>query len=294
MFLNLSSENGSILTVGTPAAATDMVVGMSNWSSGRSWAGCLDSTPAPPSTAARIPSRTVNIVSPRDASCSPLLCFCANQTWRFGHVYCSYSIFWLHGTLVDVIKRYRFCKKPLIPTFAMKTWDRISSALGEPVISVEIGGVPLRAERYIFQIGGCEVPPLDSLVLACHLGGARATAGRSVGRSFDFLAGSSTVFQPGFASRWSFFGAIDMAMFHFLDPEHEQVAGLQRLLAARTKAPPFSDPLVHASAQQLLAELARSSTPNLGFVERASSLMVEQTCRVLEGRTARHVPPDAL
>jgi AraC family transcriptional regulator len=176
----------------------------------------------------------------------------------------------------------------------MKTWDRISSALGEPVISVEIGGVPLRAERYIFQLGGCEVPPLDSLVLACHLGGARATAGRSAGRSFDFLAGSSTVFQPGFASRWSFFGAIDMAMFHFIDPEHELVRSLQRLLAARTKAPPFSDPLVHASAQQLLAELARSSTPNLGFVERACTLMVEQTCRVLEGKTARHVPPDAL
>ena len=176
----------------------------------------------------------------------------------------------------------------------MKTWDRISSALGEPVISVEIGGVPLRAERYIFQLGGCEVPPLDSLVLACHLGGARATAGRSAGRSFDFLAGSSTVFQPGFASRWSFFGAIDMAMFHFIDPGHELVRSLQRLLAARTKAPPFSDPLVHASAQQLLAELARSSTPNLGFVERACTLMVEQTCRVLEGRTARHVPPDAL
>lgn len=176
----------------------------------------------------------------------------------------------------------------------MKTWDRISSALGEPVTSVEIGGVPLRAERYIFQLGGCEVPPLDSLVLACHLGGARATAGRSAGRSFDFLAGSSTVFQPGFASRWSFFGAIDMAIFHFIDPEHELVRGLQRLLAARTKAPPFSDPLVHASAQQLLAELARSSTPNLGFVERACTLMIEQTCRVLEGKTARHVPPDAL
>lgn len=176
----------------------------------------------------------------------------------------------------------------------MKTWDRISSALGEPVTSAEIGGVPLRAERYIFQLGGCEVPPLDSLVLACHLGGARATAGRSPGRSFDFLAGSSTVFQPGFASRWTFFGAIDMAMFHFLDPEHELVRSLQRLLVARTKAPPFSDPLVHASAQQLLAELGRSSTPNLGFVERASTLMIEQTCRVLEGKTARHVPPDAL
>jgi AraC family transcriptional regulator len=179
----------------------------------------------------------------------------------------------------------------------MKTWDRISSALGEPVISVEIGGVPLRAERYIFQLGGCEVPPLDSLVLACHLGGARATAGRSAGRSFDFLAGASTVFQPGFASRWAFCGAIDMAMFHFLDPGHELVRHLQRLLATRTKAPPFSDQLVNASAQQLLGELARGSAPsstNHAFVERLAHVMIEQTCRVLEGKTVRSVPPDAL
>jgi AraC family transcriptional regulator len=176
----------------------------------------------------------------------------------------------------------------------MNSWDRISSALGEPVVSVEVKGVPLRAERYIFQLGGCEVPPLDSLVLACHLGGARATAGRSAGRSFDFLAGASTVFQPGFASRWTFFGAIDMAMFHVIDPNHELVRHLQRLLNARTKAPPFSDPLVNASAQQLLGELARTSTPDHGFVGRLSQLMIEQTCRVLEGKTGRHVPPDAL
>jgi AraC family transcriptional regulator len=179
----------------------------------------------------------------------------------------------------------------------MNTWDRISSALGEPVVSVEIGGVPLRAERYIFQLGGCEVPPLDSLVLACHLGGARATAGRSAGRSFDFLAGASTVFQPGFASRWTFCGAIDMAMFHVLDPSHELVRHLQLLLTARTKAPPFSDPLVNACAQQLLGELARTSSPKLtdsGFVERLAHIMFEQTCRVLEGKTGRKVPPDAL
>jgi AraC family transcriptional regulator len=179
----------------------------------------------------------------------------------------------------------------------MNTWDSISSALGEPVVSVEIGGVPLRAERYIFQLGGCEVPPLDSLVLACHLGGARATAGRSAGRSFDFLAGASTVFQPGFASRWTFCGAIDMAMFHFLDPGHELVRHLQRLLTTRTKAPPFSDQLVNASAQQLLGELARGSAPNVahgGFVERLAHVMIEQTCRVLEGKTGRNVPPDAL
>jgi len=145
----------------------------------------------------------------------------------------------------------------------MHTWDRISNALGEPVVSVEIGGVPLRAERYIFQLGGCQVPPLDSLVLACHLGGARATAGRNPGRSFDFLAGASTVFQPGFASRWTFCGAIDMAMFHFLDPDHEMVRHLQRLLAARAKAPMFSDPLVHAAAQQLLAEVGRRLKENV-------------------------------
>jgi AraC family transcriptional regulator len=179
----------------------------------------------------------------------------------------------------------------------MNSWDRISSALGEPVLSVEIGGVPLRAERYIFQLGSCEVPPLDSLVLACHLGGARATAGRSAGRSFDFLAGSSTVFQPGFASRWTFCGAMDIAMFHVLDPGNELVRHLQRLLTARSRAPLFADPLVNASAGQLLGELGRSSSAGpaeRGFVERLAHVMIEQTCRVLEGRTGRHIPPDAL
>jgi AraC family transcriptional regulator len=179
----------------------------------------------------------------------------------------------------------------------MNSWDRISSALGEPVLSVEIGGMPLRAERYIFQLGSCEVPPLDSLVLACHLGGARATAGRSAGRSFDFLAGSSTVFQPGFASRWTFCGAMDVAMFHVLDPDNELVRHLQRLLTTRTRAPLFADPLVNASAGQLLGELARSSSAGpaeRGFAERLAHVMIEQTCRVLEGRTGRHVPPDAL
>jgi AraC family transcriptional regulator len=177
----------------------------------------------------------------------------------------------------------------------VKTWDRISTALGvQPVASAEIGGVPLRAERYIFRLNACEVPPLDSMVLACHLGGARATVGRSPGRSFDFIPSSSAVFQPGFASRWVFGGAIDMAMFHFLDVGHERVRQLQRLLAARGKSAPFSDPLVGASAQQLLGEIGRSSTPNHGFLARLSELMIEQACRVLEGKTARNIPPDAL
>jgi AraC family transcriptional regulator len=151
----------------------------------------------------------------------------------------------------------------------MNSWDRISSALGEPVVSVEIGGVPLRAERYIFQLGGCEVPPLDSLVLACHLGGARATAGRSCrtllrfpGRRLDRVP--ARLRQPLDLLRRDRHGDVPRAR-----PGHELVRHLQRLLNARTKAPPFSDPLVNASAQQLLGELARTSTPNL--TDHASS-----------------------
>jgi AraC family transcriptional regulator len=162
------------------------------------------------------------------------------------------------------------------------------------VASFDIGGVPLRVDRYIFQLNACDVPALDSMVLACHLGGARATIGRPSGRPFDFIPSSSAVFQPGFASRWMFGGAIDIAMFHFLDGSHELVLQLQRLLAARGKSAPFSDPLVGASAQQLLGEIGRSSTPNLGYLARLSELMIEQACRVLEGKTSRNIPPDAL
>jgi AraC family transcriptional regulator len=90
---------------------------------------------------------------------------------------------------------------------------------------------------------------------------------------------------------------MDIAMFHVLDPENELVRHLQRLLTARSRAPLFADPLVNASAGQLLGELGRTgpaSPPDHGFVKRLAHVMIEQTCRVLEGRTGRHVPPDAL
>ena len=177
----------------------------------------------------------------------------------------------------------------------MRTWERISQALGvKPVASSEVGGVPMRAERYIFQLNACEVPPLDSMVLACHLGGARATIRRPSGRPLDFIPSSSAVFQPGFGSRWLFGGAIDLAMFHFIDATHEKVARLQHLLAERGKSAPLTDPLVAASAQQLLAEIGGAPAPNHGFLSRLSELMIEQACRVIEGSSARRPAPDAL
>jgi AraC family transcriptional regulator len=176
----------------------------------------------------------------------------------------------------------------------VKTWDSISNALGvQPVASAEIGALRLRADRYIFQLSGCEVPPLDSMVLACHLGGARATVGRKPGNSFDFIGGSSALFQPGFPSKWEFGGAIDITMFHFLDPGHEAVRQLQRLLMARGKSAPFSDPLVNACAQQLLGEIGRTSLPNQPFLGRLAALMIEQAGRVLEGKTGKNIPPAA-
>lgn len=176
----------------------------------------------------------------------------------------------------------------------MKTWDRISNALGvQPVSSAEIGALRLRADRYIFQLSSCDVPPLDSMVLACHLGGARATVGRKPGSSFDFIGGSSALFQPGFSSQWAFGGAIDMVMFHFLDPGVDAVRQLQGLLIARGKSAPFSDPLVNAGAQQLIAEVSRTSVPNQPFLGRLAAVMIEQAARVLEGKTGKNIPPAA-
>src|SRR4051812_39681440 len=177
----------------------------------------------------------------------------------------------------------------------MRTWERISQALGvKPVASAEIGGLPLRVERYIFQLNACDVPPLDSMVLACHLGGARATIRRPSGRPLDFIPSSSAVFQPGFASRWMFGGAIDIAMFHFIDTGHEKVRQLEELLARRGKSAPLTDPLVAASAQQLLAEIGGGAAPNHGFLARLSELMIEQACRVIEGSSARRPAPEPL
>lgn len=177
----------------------------------------------------------------------------------------------------------------------MKSWDTISNALGvTPVLSAETGGeMLLRAERYIFQLSQCEVPALASMVLICHLGGARATVGRKPSSSFDFIPSSSAIFQAGFSSKWAFGGGVEMAIFHFLDVEHDNTRRLQRLLNARAKSARFSDPLVHASAGQLIGEMGRS-VPDRPFIARLSDMMVEQACRVLEGRAGRHLPPDAL
>ena len=162
------------------------------------------------------------------------------------------------------------------------------------MLSAEIGGdMLLRAERYIFQLNQCEVPALESMVLACHLGGARATVGRKPATSFDFIPSSSAIFQAGFPSKWVFGGGIEMAMFHFLEVEHENTRRLQRLLNARAKSALFSDPLVHASAQQLIGEMGRSM-PDRAFIARLSDMMIEQACRVLEGKAGKNMLPDAL
>jgi AraC family transcriptional regulator len=178
----------------------------------------------------------------------------------------------------------------------MKTWECISQALSsKPVVSTDVlGAMPLRAERYIFQLNQCAVPPLDSMVLACQLGGARATVGRQPTAQFTFIPGSSAVFQPGFGSRWLFGGAVDMAVFHFLDEDAEAVRQLRRLIAARGKSAAFADPLVAAAAQQLVGELCHGIQPDFAFVERLSILMVEQACRVLAGRAGKNAPPDPL
>lgn len=178
----------------------------------------------------------------------------------------------------------------------MKIWDRISAALGsEPVVSARTdGAMPLRADRYIFQLNQCDLPPLDSMVLSCHLGGARATVGRKPGPSFDFIPSSSAIFQAGHPSHWMFGGPIDMAIFYFLDGENDTVRRLQRLLNARAKSHPFSDALVNAAAQQIVGEFGRGGAPDRAFVERLAALMVEQACRVLEGKTGKHLPQDAL
>ncbi len=178
----------------------------------------------------------------------------------------------------------------------MKTWERISNALGaKPIISATIAGdMPLRAERYIFQLNACEVPALESMLLASHLGGARATLGRKPSKAFDFIPSSSAIFQPGFPTAWAFGGAVDVGFFYFLDVDNDNVRRMQRLLTARGRSHPFSDPLVSASAHQILGELSRMARPDHTFIERLSVVMIEQVCRVLEGKTGKNVPPDAL
>ncbi len=176
----------------------------------------------------------------------------------------------------------------------MAVWDQVSNMLGvRPLVSADIGGaVSLHAERYFIHLTQRQIPAIPMLVLACHLGGARASEGRKSGNGRDFIPSQSGLLPANCPTEWMFGGAVDVAIFYFPDVSSGTAARLQQLVQHARQLQAFTDPLVSALAQQIVDELQRGSGHDQEYLARLALLMTEQCCRVLEGAGSVRIRPD--
>ncbi|MFZ6862022.1 helix-turn-helix domain-containing protein [Undibacterium sp. Ji67W] len=182
----------------------------------------------------------------------------------------------------------------------MKVWEEVSKLLGvKPVVSAEIGtrsddGIALRAERYLFRMTQRQIPALPAMVLLLHLGGGRAHEGHQPEAGFDSIPSFSAAMQANCPTEWLFGGAIDVAIFYFLEPYSSDAIRLQNLISSTPTLYPFNDALVNALARQIVDELSKGRAADENYLTRLSALMVEQSCRTIEGMTGKGMRPDSL
>ena len=181
----------------------------------------------------------------------------------------------------------------------MKVWEEVSKLLGvKPVVSADLSasgnGIALRAERYLFRMTQRDVPALPAMVLLSHLGGARAHEAHQADASFDSIPSFSAVMRANCPTQWIFGGAIDVAIFYFLEPLTGDALRLQNLINNSPTLYPFNDPLVNALARQIVDELSKGHSADDHYLARLSCLMVEQSCRTMEGMTGKGLRADNL
>ena len=179
---------------------------------------------------------------------------------------------------------------------AMKIWSMLSQLLGvKPLISAPINGaVKLMVERYFIHITEKQIPPLPMMVLACHLGGARVSQGRKSGVGQDYIPSQSGLLPAQTASEWMFAGAVDIALFYFVDVQSSWAHRLNELMSDAREFTYFSDALTNALALQIVDELALGAKADSDYVERLSALLVEQCCRSIEHPHSQKIRPQAL
>ena len=182
----------------------------------------------------------------------------------------------------------------------MKVWEEVSRLLGvKPIVSAAIGpvtgeGLSLHAERYLFRMTQREIPALPAMVLLSHLGGGRAHEAHQADTVFDSIPSFSAAMRANCPTHWQFGGAIDVAIFYFSEPLHGDALRLHHLISGSSTLYPFNDPLVNALARQIVDELAKARGGDADYVHRLSTVMVEQSCRTIEGMTGKGMRPDPL
>jgi len=182
----------------------------------------------------------------------------------------------------------------------MKVWEEVSRLLGvKPIVSAAIGpvtgeGLSLHAERYLFRMTQREIPALPAMVLLSHLGGGRAHEAHQADTVFDSIPSFSAAMRANCPTHWQFGGAIDVAIFYFSESLHGDALRLHHLISGSSTLYPFNDPLVNALSRQIVDELAKARGGDADYVHRLSALMVEQSCRTIEGMTGKGMRPDPL
>lgn len=175
-------------------------------------------------------------------------------------------------------------------------WEQVRRQLGhKPVVAGPIGGpLPLFVERYLFQDIERTVSGLRCTVLITMIGGSRVREGEpGQWRSMN-LPMQSLLVARGVPTRWQYSGAVDFAVFYFMEGGGIEMQSLDALARSRAAPLSFSDALVGAAALQLVEELHKGPGADDGFMQRLVQVMLEQAYRALvtpgaRGLRARHV-----
>ena len=179
----------------------------------------------------------------------------------------------------------------------MPTWELISDSLRtQPLFSVVIEGEPrLRVERYFYQGRKLQSPPMDCCVLGVLLGGCRLRGGIEEKILLNILPGTSVFVSAGNSCRWEFMGAIDFALFYFLDSTSMELKSLLKSQAASDAGfIVFNDPLIHHAALHLSEESARGAEMDTKFISPLRAVILEQLARVMTGTAGHYIRVDSL
>jgi AraC family transcriptional regulator len=176
---------------------------------------------------------------------------------------------------------------------ASPPWLKVRRELGhQPIVAGRIGGAtPVFVERYLYQAIDRTVSGLDTAGLLVQFGGGRVREGEPDHWRSMNLPSQSMLIPKGVATHWHYSGTVDFAVFYFLDAGESTVQSLELLVQSRAEPVKFSDPLVGAAAQQLLAELHKGPGTDEGFMERLAGVMLEQTLRTLTTPGSRGIHP---
>lgn len=175
-------------------------------------------------------------------------------------------------------------------------WLKVRTELGHrPIVEGRIDGrTPIFVERYLYQAIGRTVSGLLCTALVVQFGGSRVKEGEPDRWRSMYLPSQSLLVPPGVATHWHYSGTVDFAVFYFLEGGGNAMTSLEVLAQSRDAPVPFSDPLVGASALELVGEVQKGPNADSGFMERLAGVMLEQAFRALttpgnRGINPRHV-----